>query len=348
LDPQIIYKAPNDGEVTVRIFGFPAQPDSTIGLYGNDTAIYRLTLTTGPFVDHMIPLAVNPKLTNRVRLQGWNIPKEISELPVESGVSESWINHPSLAEIHSVASIEEPMLAAFNGELTPPFAITRQLVSKDETHTISIIGRKGQPLHISAHSRQLGLMVTPTLSLRNAKGEELAKGTPPEINTDCELRYSPAIDGVLLLEVRDQFGLAGARSTYMLRVRAPKPDFEATTATDRISVKAGGTLDLAATVTRRDGFAGDFIAEGIGLPAGISLKVIPPAKGKDDGKTVTVQIKAEANAKSGAFKLKLKSASSPDLAKYVWATIPELTLQPVITDHLWLNVMTEPVPKAKK
>ena len=45
LDPLAVVTAPADGMYVVRLFAFPAVPDSTIGLAGGEAYIYRLTLT---------------------------------------------------------------------------------------------------------------------------------------------------------------------------------------------------------------------------------------------------------------------------------------------------------------
>ena len=348
LDPQITFTAPKDGDYVVRAFSFPAQPDSTIGLYGNDTAIYRLTLTTGVFPDHLVPLAVERKNPGKVAVQGWNIKPELAELPVTINGAEAWVDHPGLPGILPVGLTDLPVITKHDAELTPPFAITRRLTRNDEIQTLRIAGKKGASLHISVHSRQLGLAVTPNLRLLGANGEELVRAVPPEINTDSELRFTPTADGPLTAELRDQFGHSGPRSVYLLKVRPPTPDFEVSAASDRITLKAGAGIDVPLTVTRRDGLAGDFLAEATGLPAGVTMKIVPPAKGKEDGKTVTVRFDAKPTAQSGAIKLTLKSIAKPELSRTVRAVIPEQNISPVSIEHLWLAVTSEPAPKEKK
>ena len=57
LDPQIVFTAPRDGRFLVRLFAFPSEPNSTIGLAGGENYIYRLTLTTGTEVENGVPAA---------------------------------------------------------------------------------------------------------------------------------------------------------------------------------------------------------------------------------------------------------------------------------------------------
>lgn len=73
LDPQIVWTAPEDREVVLRVFGFPAAPDSTISLGGGERFLYRLSLTSGAAVEAVAPLALERGVTNVVQLHGWNL-----------------------------------------------------------------------------------------------------------------------------------------------------------------------------------------------------------------------------------------------------------------------------------
>ena len=57
-DPRIVFEAPAAGTYIVRLFAFPATPDSSIRFAGGSAFVYRLTLTTGGFLDYAFPLAV--------------------------------------------------------------------------------------------------------------------------------------------------------------------------------------------------------------------------------------------------------------------------------------------------
>src|SRR5262249_50536920 len=57
-DPRIVFEAPTEGTYLVRVFAFPATPDSSIRFAGGSAFVYRLTLTTAGFLDHAFPLAV--------------------------------------------------------------------------------------------------------------------------------------------------------------------------------------------------------------------------------------------------------------------------------------------------
>jgi hypothetical protein len=52
-DPLAMLTAPSAGTYFVRLFAFPAAPNSTIRLHGAASYVYRLTMTTGPFQNHV-------------------------------------------------------------------------------------------------------------------------------------------------------------------------------------------------------------------------------------------------------------------------------------------------------
>src|SRR5690606_24365660 len=74
LDPLLIFQAPADGTYVIRTFAFPATPTSSIRFAGGADFIYRLTITTGGFLDYPAPLAVNRESPEPVEIHGWNVP----------------------------------------------------------------------------------------------------------------------------------------------------------------------------------------------------------------------------------------------------------------------------------
>ncbi len=49
LDPLLGFRAERDGTYAVRLFAYPSEPNSTINFTGSESAVYRLTLTTGNY-----------------------------------------------------------------------------------------------------------------------------------------------------------------------------------------------------------------------------------------------------------------------------------------------------------
>ena len=76
MDPRIVFRAPAAGLYIVRIFSFPAKPNSTIQFAGENSYVYRLALTTGPFIEYAYPLAAGLSGAPQLTLNGWNIPAD--------------------------------------------------------------------------------------------------------------------------------------------------------------------------------------------------------------------------------------------------------------------------------
>jgi hypothetical protein len=99
-DPRIVFEAPATGSYIVRLFAFPATPDSSIRFAGGSAYVYRLTLTTGGYLDYAFPLAIDRGGSQTVEAIGWNIPKDIKGLPIALTDASDMITvfHPALAD----------------------------------------------------------------------------------------------------------------------------------------------------------------------------------------------------------------------------------------------------------
>jgi hypothetical protein len=345
LDPQIVYPATKDGKYIARLFAFPSSPDASIRFSGGDAYVYRLTLTTGGFLDHTVPLAAN-RGSARVTAEGWNIPAEAKTLsPTVSG-DEGIAFHSGVANSFRVKLEDHPCFTIKPAEpIAPPFSLTGRLTKNDTPETVRIAGKKGQALTLRVDSRGLGLLVNPVIVVRDEVGKQIVRAEPPNINKDTTLTFTPTADGVYRVEVHDLHELSGPRHAFRLRVAPAEPGFDLTLAGDRFALTPGKPLDIPVAIVRSGGFAKEIELAAEGLPAGVKVEVLPPPKG--EVKSITLRLTAEKAGPSGPLRIVGRS-KDPALARTAVAPLAEFE---TTTSDLWLAVGGDApaaIPKKKR
>jgi hypothetical protein len=338
-DPQIVFAAPADGEVIVRAFAFPATPDSTIRFAGGESSIYRLTLTTGGFLDHAYPLAVARGAAGRVEAVGWNIPEVARFLPVVAAddAESARIAHERLANTADVRLVPCPAIveAEPNDPTRPqaivlPIAVSGRIDPPRDVDAYQFTARKGESLLFKVESRGLGQPLDPVLRLTDAAGKVLAEKDDSARNRDAELRFTAPADGPYRVAVRDLNGRGGFRHVYLLSGGAPRPDFALTLKSDQFTLTAGQPLGVAITIERREGFDGA-IEIGLGGPSD-GLTAGPVASPPKE-KTATLTLTADEHAPSGP--IRIIGTASDGRRRVAAAPIPGLS---AAIESVWLTI----------
>jgi hypothetical protein len=340
LDPQIAFQAPSNGRYVVRVFAFPATPDSSIRLAGAETFIYRLTLTAGPFVESAKSLSVNRGEKQKIGLQGINVPPG-SDIEVSANPDEDFVPlfHPAWPGV-VLARAETGHQFGFEEAPQPrapyplPSTIVGWIAKPGQVNAHKFSAKKGQPVLLQLESRSLGFPLAGVLTILAPDGKLLTRVEVPDLLKDVETTLNPLVDGIFTIEVRDQVQAGGPRYQYRLRIVPVVPDYELTLAADRFVIPAGKALDVPVTVTRKVGFAKDIALKVEGLPKGISATVVPP-KEKADPKSILLRFTAEKGAESGFFRvhgtitgdatalLRVARGTSTELGeptRYLWIT----------------------------
>ena len=279
LDPQVVFTAPRDGRYLVRLFAFPSEPNSTIGFAGGDNFVYRLTITTGGFVDHALPLSIGREAA-QVRLQGWNLP-ESPVVDVPAGDEPLvWLFHPDAAGSWRIEHVSTGCVVAVDTsdpsapqEITLPATISGCLESAADTDAFAFQGQKGQKVRARVHARSLGFPTDATLALVDAGGQVVAEQDDTgRDNRDPLLDAMLPADGAYRVVIRDLAGRGGLRMVYRLTIDTPEPDFELALAADSFVLEGDKPLEIPLTVTGRDGFSESIEVRVTGLPAGVTAE----------------------------------------------------------------------------
>jgi hypothetical protein len=351
MDPRIVFEAPSDGTYIVRIFAFPAAPDSSIRFSGGDAYIYRLTLTTGGFLNHAFPLAVATGGPSEVVGVGPNVPGSTLTVPPGDDPGRVSLWHPTLAgtvevlRVSGATAVEadpntpdqpQPLadLAAISGRIDPP----------GDRDAYGIALKKGEVRQFRVESRGFGLPLDAVLSVLDADGKTLAETDDVGKSKDPELKFTPKDDGEFRVVVRDLHGRGGPRFAYVLGVTQPVPDFALTLAGDLFDVTPGKETKVAVTIDRRDGFAGEIEIRAEGLPAGVEAVKAVSKPGDDSAKAATLEIRAAADAapSAGPFRVVGRPIDGDGRDRPARATLAGFDAE---TEHPWLTIL--PAPEVK-
>lgn len=372
LDPRIVFTAVQTGPHIVRLFAFPAAPDSTIAFRGGDDYIYRLTVTTGPFVSHAAPLAVTATEPGLVRLHGWNLPAELTA-PIQPFGGERLAGFAELEPFGEIRASSEVRLGfAFSPEfagaarvrlvshavvrdipqsdaehplvITPPIAVTGCLQSPRQRDVYHIPLSKGQPVLITVDADELGFPVDPVLLLTDPAGNTAAEADDTGKHRDAALAHTPEQDGVYRLTVSDRYRHGSPRSFYRLTVRPEQPDFELTASADAIVIPAGKSAELPVNVVRRNvpgQDVGPITVTAVDLPEGVTIaEAVSEPKGPTAGK-VTLTFSSSGSGSSGPIRL-IGTAREP--AEIVRGVRTPARLG-AAWETVWLTAIASPPPQ---
>ncbi len=316
LDPQIVFVAPGDDRYIVRTFGYSSTPDSRIAVAGGDSWIYRLTLTTGGFLDHVYPLAVSRSRPGEVEATGWNIPEAARKLPVvaDEAAAEADVSHPLLGnadtvrlESHDTLVEAEPNSPEDLQRIPIPATITGRIDPAYDVDAFQFTAKKGRKLTIRVESRSLGQPLDPVLRLTDSAHKLIAEVDDPgsgggrrggrrrgaDPGRDAELTFTAPEDGEYRVEVQDLYDHGGMRYVYRLSLTIPEPDYALTLAADRFTATPGKPLSIPVTVE----------IQATGLPEGVTTTPVTSLPTGGSAKTVTLEFASASGPISGPFRV---------------------------------------------
>lgn len=330
LDPQLELRAERAGTYVVRVFGFPSDPNSTIGFAGGDPLVYRLTLTTEGIIDHALPMAVTSgdAAAEQVRLFGAGIdPEGIAAtalpLPTVSADGESDETLPQRSvwrafvpgkagEVDLPVVSTKPLsivgvppgkraaaLSTEAAEVELPMLAAGRLSAAGEVGAVRVQAPKGDALRIAVESREIGFPLDPVVIVRDAEGKLLERKDGGRNRGDVAFDFTPPADGAYGIEVHDLHGRGGLRFVYRLRIEPVVADFVLALKQDSAVIKPGETAEISVAVERQDGFQEPITVRCVGLPEGIEAEPVVSEGEGDTAKEVTLVLRAAEDREPG-------------------------------------------------
>ncbi|MCA9054361.1 MAG: hypothetical protein KDA75_11020 [Planctomycetaceae bacterium] len=340
MDPLLTWTAAEAGDVYVRLFAFPATPDSSIRFAGGDEFVYRLTLTAGPFVSHVLtPTASNEG--GQLAIIGWNVPDGPLDPFTTPGLqharAERWLSGDMTHFTNSDSAVDAAPL------LTRDASTTGLIGAAGTTQRWGFSAAKGEAVRLEVIAREIGSPLDPVLTItdRAGKRKKDADDVSRE-NLDVDLTWKAPADGEYVAMITDRFGAGSERHVYQLLLSREEPRVELTVDAGRFVLTRDKALDISIKVDRKAGHQAKLIFSVEGLPDGLTVaEAVSEPKG-ETAKLVKLKLEAgTAGEFNGPVRLVARDEAG-DVAGNVTAGSP---LEGVRVEDLWLTITPKAVPE---
>ncbi len=259
LDPYLEFTAPHAGTYIVRVFGFPATPNSTIAFSGGSDWLYRLRLET-----EAAPLGCALDFSKQSELAA-------AATPLASG------RHHTAAEALPV-------------EL--PARLRGTIAEERRSDFVSFQAQAKAHYRFSVLARDCGSALDASLTLYDADGKELKRIDDVGQNRDPLLDWQSPTDATVVVSISDFHRLGGPQYGYFLQIQQRVADFSLSVASDIFHTQVGQELEIPISIVRHLDFAEPLAVSLEGLPAGATCAAVESLHGSDSAATVTLKLTA--------------------------------------------------------
>jgi hypothetical protein len=290
-DPLLAFIAPAAGDYLVEL-------QEVLNNYSNVNAdyVYRVTFTTGPWLDAVFPPGGRRGTTARLTFSGWNLggqagPSQVeADVPIPADAGARTLvttgGAPNRLPI-SVGSAPDALEKEPNPPSTPqslslPVAVSGTFGTRGDTDSYRFTARAGEPLLLDVDARRLNSLADPLMVVMDAAGKTLATVDDAEGSRDPRLVWTPPADGAYTVLLRDV--AAGSRGGpgfyYRLTIAPPEPELRLTASAPTLALKPGAKLEVPVTVYRSY-LPGEVTLRVEGLPPGVTADpvTLPAAPG---------------------------------------------------------------------
>lgn len=286
MDPTFTFTAPAEGEYLLQL-------SDITGNMGNvdEGSYYRVTLTTGPWLDYATPPAVPRGQTTPVTLHGWNLggkagpgtaavqvtaPADRESMLVSGGGAPNSLRLAVTAERPS--SEVEPNGPAAPQAVTLPALVQGGFGERGDVDAFRFSARARDRITLDVTAREWDSWADPTLEVRDASGKVLASVDDADRSRDPRLVWTAPADGTYTVVVRDLAGgsRGGPASFYQLRIAPSQPELRLTAAEPHVVVKPGAKAELSLTLFQS--YQPSEVTLAVeGLPKGVSVEPVKVA-----------------------------------------------------------------------
>ncbi|MBS0211239.1 MAG: PPC domain-containing protein [Planctomycetes bacterium] len=351
-DPRLVFTAPRDGAYLVRLFAFPATATGSVAFAGGDKFAYRMTLTTGGFLNYTMPLAVERGVETSLELVGWNIPEALRTKKVTppTDATSVVIHDAQLAGEVRLDVVDKKCLAEAEPNdrdhaqaIAWPVVVSGRIVAPGDVDVFAIEAKKGQNLALVVRSQRLGFPLDGELRVYDSQKKLLTSRDDSAKERDPELNYTILADGKYLIAVADLYGAGSADHAYTLDIALVEPDYTLAFAASELTTAAKKEIELPITIDRANSFAEEIEITVTGLPEGAKCEPVRSAakgdgKKGDTAKKVTLKIAPGEQPFRGPIQITARSLGTA--ARQRTAKMPLAGLGTSV-DNVWLTVTSK-------
>ncbi|MCW3098887.1 MAG: Bacterial pre-peptidase C-terminal domain [Chthonomonadaceae bacterium] len=301
-DPLLHYRFEKAGEYQIQL--------RDVGYAGQAAWVYRLNMTSRPFVTSVVPCAVRPGQANELHISGFNLGGATTvKLNVPAGTpSGLWTASLDLptgtSNVVPLTVIDAPQAAfvpasapapatstTVTTALTAPAAASAPVVKG----TLALPGgvnswvAEGQIDRYRFHTDKPGLWAIEVtarrldsemdseIKIKDSNGKVVAENDDA-IGKDSRVEWTAPAAGDYTIEVRDLAGHGGPTYFYNLSALPLQPDFKLKCDVDRAMIAPGNRTAWFIIAERKHGAASEIKVEVKGLPPGVTATplTIPP------------------------------------------------------------------------
>ncbi|MFT5469775.1 MAG: hypothetical protein ACI8UO_004897 [Verrucomicrobiales bacterium] len=327
VDPFLVYKCEADGIYRVRIQNY--------NLSGGSNHIYRLTLTTGPYLDYAFPSGLQPERENHITLRGWNLTTGDSELVA---TTDSFVHLPQSANHLELPIVDHPAMlehepnnsAETANEIVAPHVIHGRFEKPGDLDVYTIRAKKGAKLNLKAVSSSSDVVFVISDNegkiIREVDDSTPARGAPA--TRDPQFLFTFPADGAYHITLSERANRGGPRYVYQFHVAPPNPDVGLYIKVTEYAIIPGETLSIPIIVIRKGGLAEDIEIIAEDLPPGVTAEPIVHTAKSQPAAKLELSAAADAGFSGGVFRIVAKFKNEDQT----------ITREADRTVDLWLSV----------
>jgi hypothetical protein len=335
-DSLVHFTAPADGKYKVRI--------QDVTRNGGPDYVYRLTITTGPYVDHLFPLGGRRGTKSRFQLIGHGLTRQEAEISLPAMGNEPQTlsmngirTNPIDVDLGDIPEFQEkepndtPETA---NAVTAPGVLNGRIGKPGDVDTWSFKVQKGERFELRLQAQGLGSPLFGILQVgfsagKPADSKTLAMVQATAQDPDPVLEITAPRNGSFYVTVSDRFKTRGGPAFgYRVKITKAIADFSLHFPAEAMTLVRGKPLVVRMTAKRKGGFNGAIDLEFPGLPAGIKAT---PTKMPASQSTLDVTLVAAPETAIGAVRILAHGKAEIDKAKVLRKTADNLLLAVSLT-----------------